>query len=190
MGLDISYKIVAQKHRGHMSLVSRPGFTCFQVSLPVDFASVDNAAQPIVTVDKGDDAQMGRILERTRTVAVVGLSSRPERPAHSVPAYLQRQGYRIIPVNPTLEQALGEVAYPDLLAVPEPVDVVQIFRRSEDVPPVVEQAIQIGAKAVWMQEGIINEEAADRARRAGLAVVMDVCMRVAHQRLFGSGRKA
>jgi hypothetical protein len=190
MGLDISYKIVAQKHRGHMSLVSRPGFTCFQVSLPVDFASVDNAAQPIVTVDKGDDAQMRRILERARTIAVVGLSSRPERPAHSVPAYMQRNGYRIIPVNPTLEQALGEVVYPDLLSVPGPVDVVQIFRRSEEVPPVVEQAIQIGAKAVWMQEGIINDEAADRARRAGLDVVMDACMRVVHQRLFGSSGQA
>jgi hypothetical protein len=169
--------------------VSRPGFTCFQVSLPVDFAAVDGAAQPIVTVDKGDDALMQLILERAQTIAVVGLSSRPERPANSVPAYMQRKGYRIIPVNPTLEQALGEVAYPDLLSVPEPVDVVQIFRRSEDVPPVVEQAIQMGAKAIWMQEGIIHEAAADRARRAGLAVVMDACMRVAHQRLFADGRK-
>ncbi len=113
----------------------------------MDFAAVDGSAAPMVTVDKGDDAQMQGILESARTIAVVGLSSRPERPAHSVPAYMQRKGYRIIPVNPTLEQALGEVAYPDLLAVPEPVDVVQIFRRSEDVPPVVEQAIQIGAKA-------------------------------------------
>jgi predicted CoA-binding protein len=184
MGLDISYKIVAQKHRGHMSVVSRPGFTCFQVSLPVNFAAVDDAIQPIVTVDKGDDAQMQHILESARTIAVVGLSSRPEMPAQSVPAYLQRKGYRIIPVNPTLEQALGERAYPDLLSVPEPVDVVQIFRRSEDVPPVVEQAIQIGAKAVWMQEGIIHEDSADLARRAGLEVVMDTCMRVAHRRLM------
>jgi predicted CoA-binding protein/signal transduction histidine kinase len=187
MGLDISYNIVAHKHRGNISAVSRPGFTCFQVTLPVDFAAVDGAAQPMVTVDKGDDTQMRRILENARTIAVVGLSGRPERPAHSVPAYLQRKGYRIIPVNPTLEQVLGEVAYADLLSVPEPVDVVQIFRRSEDVPPVVEQAIQIGARAVWMQEGIINEDAADRARRAGLDVVMDTCMRVAHQRLLGSG---
>jgi predicted CoA-binding protein/signal transduction histidine kinase len=187
MGLDISYNIVATKHRGNISVVSRPGFTCFQVTLPVDFAAVDSAAAPMVTVDKGDDAQMRRILESARTIAVVGLSSRPERPAHSVPAYMQRKGYRIIPVNPTLEQALGETAYPDLLSVPEPVDVVQIFRRSEDVPPAVEQAIQIGAKAVWMQEGIINEDAADRARRAGLAVVMDTCMRVAHRRLMGAG---
>ncbi len=119
----------------------------------MDFAAVDGSAAPMVTVDKGDDAQMQGILESARTIAVVGLSSRPERPAHSVPAYMQRKGYRIIPVNPTLEQALGEVAYPDLLAVPEPVDVVQIFRRSEDVPPVVEQAIQIGAKALFGATG-------------------------------------
>ncbi len=186
MGLDISYNIVATKHRGNISVVSRPGFTCFQVTLPLDFAAVDGAAQPMVTVDKGDDAQMRRILESARTIAVVGFSSRPERPAHSVPAYMQRKGYRIIPVNPNLEQALGEPAYPDLLSVPEPVDVVQIFRRSEDVLPVVEQAIQIGAKAVWMQEGIVNEDAADLARRTGLAVVMDTCMRVAHRRLVGT----
>jgi hypothetical protein len=101
-----------------------------------------------------------------------------------VPAYLQRQGYRIIPVNPNLEQALGEKAYPDLLAVPEPVDVVQIFRRSEAVPPVVQQAIQIGAQVVWMQEGIINEAAAQAAREAGLQVVMNTCMRTTHRRLF------
>ncbi len=186
MGLDISYKIVAQKHGGHMTVVSRPGFTCFQVTLPVNFAAAGGVAQPLVTVDKGDDAVMQRILAHAHTIAVVGLSSRSDRPAQSVPAYLQRHGYRIIPVNPNLEEALGERAYPDLLSVPEPVDVVQIFRRSEDVPPVVEQAIQIGAKAVWMQEGIINEDAADRARRAGLDVVMDACMRVAHQRLMGA----
>jgi hypothetical protein len=188
MGLDISYNIVANKHRGNISAVSRPGFTCFQVTLPVNFDAVSGAAPAMETVARGDDDLMRRILTYARTIAVVGLSSRPERPAHTVPAYLQRHGYRIIPVNPSLDEALGERAWPDLLSVPEPVDVVQIFRRSEDVPPVVEQAIQIGAKAVWMQEGIINEDAADLARRAGLDVVMHTCMRVAHQRLFGTGK--
>jgi predicted CoA-binding protein len=185
MGLDISYNIVANKHRGNISAVSRPGFTCFQVTLPVNFDAVSGAAPAMETVARGDDDLLRSILTYARTIAVVGLSSRPERPAHTVPAYLQRHGYRIIPVNPSLDEALGERAWPDLLSVPEPVDVVQIFRRSEDVPPVVEQAIQIGAKAVWMQEGIVNEEAADLARRAGLDVVMHTCMRVAHQRLFG-----
>ena len=121
------------------------------------------------------------ILATSKTIAVVGLSDRPDRPAHSVPAYLQQQGYRIIPVNPNLRQALGEAAYPSLLEVPEPVDVVQIFRRSEDVPPVVEDAIRIGAKVVWMQSGIVHEQAAERARQAGLQVVMDTCMRTTHQ---------
>jgi predicted CoA-binding protein len=190
MGLDISYNIVVHKHRGDLQVVSRPGFTCFQVTLPTNFETTTDAARPVQTVARGDDDEMRRILASARTIAVVGLSARPERPAHSVPAYLQRQGYRILPVNPTLEHALGERAYADLLSVPESVDVVEIFRRSEEVPPVVEQAIQIGAKAVWMQEGVIHEDAADRARRAGLAVVMDACMRAAHQRLFGVGGSA
>jgi hypothetical protein len=97
---------------------------------------------------------------------------------------MQAAGYRIVPVNPNLDEALGEKAYPDLLSIPEPVDVVVIFRRSEDVPPVVEQAIQIGAKVVWMQLGIINEAAAERARAAGLEVVMDSCIKIDHQRLI------
>jgi len=99
-----------------------------------------------------------------------------------VPAYLQLQGYRIIPVNPSLESALGERAYPDLPSVPEPVDLVLIFRRSEAVAPFVDQAIQIGAKAVWMQLGIVNQDAAEAARRAGLDVVMDACMMVEHRK--------
>ena len=126
-----------------------------------------------------------RILEGVKTIAVVGLSRRKTRAGYYVPAYMQSAGYRIIPVNPYLDEALGEKAYPDLLSIPEPVDMVVIFRRSEDVPPVVEQAIQIGAKVVWMQLGIINEQAAERARAAGLEVVMDSCVKVDHQRLFG-----
>jgi predicted CoA-binding protein len=124
------------------------------------------------------------ILQAAKTLAVVGLSRREDRPGYYVPAYMQAAGYRIVPVNPNLDEALGEKAYPDLLSIPEPVDVVVIFRRSEDVPPVVEQAIQIGAKVVWMQLGIINEAAAERARAAGLEVVMDSCIKIDHQRLI------
>src|SRR4051812_32634028 len=112
--------------------------------------------------------ELRQILATVHTIAVVGLSNKPDRPSHSVPAYLQEQGYRIIPVNPTITEALGEKAYPSLRDVPVNVDVVEIFRRSEDVPPVVEDAIAIGAKVVWMQEGIVNEEAARRAEEAGL----------------------
>ena len=133
-----------------------------------------------------DDVQ--RILETTKTIAVVGLSDKPDRDSYQIASYLQQQGYRIIPVNPRIKEVLGEKAYPRLRDVPDPVDVVDIFRRSEDVPPIVEDAIAIGAKVVWMQSGIVNEEAAARAEAAGLAVIMDACMRSAHRTLRASGR--
>jgi len=126
-----------------------------------------------------------KILNSSRTIAVVGLSPKPERPSYRVASYLKEQGYRIIPVNPQEKQALGEPCYPELVSIPEPVDVVDIFRRSEEVPAIVEEAIKIGAKAVWMQEGVINEEAAAKAREAGLEVIMDKCMKKEHQRMRG-----
>jgi predicted CoA-binding protein len=129
-----------------------------------------------------DKSVIERILSTCKTIAVVGLSSQPGKAGYYVPAYLQSQGYRITPVNPSLEQALGEKSYPDLLAMPQPVDLVLIFRRSEAVPPFVDQAIQIGARAVWMQLGIVNESAAQKAEAAGLDVVMDACMMVEHRR--------
>lgn len=132
-----------------------------------------------------NDSDIKRILQTTRTIATVGLSPKPDRPSHTVAAYLLQHGYHVIPVNPTIDEVLGQKAYPDLLAIPEKVDVVQIFRLPQDVPPIVEQAIQIGAKVVWMQEGIVSEEGAALARAAGLEVVMDSCMRVQHRRLIG-----
>jgi predicted CoA-binding protein len=133
------------------------------------------------------DPKLRDILVNSKTIAVVGLSGNPEHAGHSVPAYLQAQGYRIIPVNPNLTHALGEKAYANLRDVTEAVDVVQIFRPSEAVPPIVEDAIAIGAKVVWMQEGIVNEAAAARAEAAGLQVVMDACMRVTHRTLRAIG---
>lgn len=127
------------------------------------------------------------ILNSSRVVAVVGLSAKPDRPSYRVAAYLKTQGYRIIPVNPAESEILGEFCYPDLASVPEPVDLVDIFRRSEEVLPIVKDAIRIGAKAVWMQEGVINEEAAALASEAGLRVVMDKCMLKEHRKLRGSG---
>ena len=112
-------------------------------------------------------------LANASTIAVVGISPRPERPSHYVALYLQEQGYRIIPVNPMLETVLGERCYPDLKSVPERVDMVNIFRRSEHVGPIVDDAIAIGAKYVWMQDGGVDEAAAARAKEAGLLVVMD-----------------
>jgi len=118
-------------------------------------------------------------------VAVVGASPKPERASHKVAAFLKDEGFRVIPVTPKGGQIVGETVYPDLASIPEPVDVVDVFRRSEDVMPIAEKAIAIGAKALWLQEEIVNEEAAARAREAGLIVVMDHCMREEFLRLQG-----
>jgi len=125
---------------------------------------------------------IAELLGAAKTIAVVGLSSRRTRPSYGVSEYMQHAGYRIIPVNPQESEVLGEKAYPDLASVPGPVDIVDIFRRSEHVPEIVEAAIRIGAKAVWMQEGVIHEEAAARAREAGLTVVMDRCILKEHRK--------
>jgi len=117
------------------------------------------------------------IIETCKTVAVVGLSPQPNRDSYAVAQYLQSQGYRIIPVNPRVEEVLGEKSYPDLKSIPEPVDVVDVFRRPEEVLPLVEQAVEIGVRAVWMQKGVVNQEAAALARAAGLMVVMDRCLK-------------
>lgn len=130
------------------------------------------------------DKEMKEILLSAKTIASVGLSSNQEKESYWIASYLREQGYRIIPVNPTATEILGEKAYPDLSSVPEKVDVVQVFRKPEDVPPVVDEAIQIGAKVVWMQEGISHEESAQKARAAGLQVIMDACMRATHRRLM------
>jgi predicted CoA-binding protein len=121
-----------------------------------------------------------KILRAARTIAVVGLSANPRRPSHGVARYLQRAGYRIIPVNPNIGEVLGERAYPTLSELPEPVDVVDVFRRSEFAGAIVDEAIAIRARAVWLQDGVIDEAAAQRARAAGLDVVMDDCMMRRH----------
>jgi predicted CoA-binding protein len=122
------------------------------------------------------------ILTRYRTIAIVGASADPERPSHRVATYLKERGYRIIPVTPKGGEILGEKVYPDLSSIPERVEVVDVFRRPEDVMSIAEQAIAVGAKALWLQEGVVNEEAAARAREAGLTVVMDHCMKKEHMR--------
>jgi predicted CoA-binding protein len=127
------------------------------------------------------------LLKTSRTIAVVGLSSKRFRPSYGVAEYMQRNGYRIIPVNPFERVVLGEKCYPDLDSIPERVDIVDVFRRAEFVPEIVEAAIRIGARAVWMQEGVVHEGAAERARGAGLAVVMDRCILKDHRRMsFGA----
>ena len=123
------------------------------------------------------------ILRVGRTIAVVGLSAKRYRPSYGVAEYMQRAGYLIIPVNPHETEVLGEKCYPDVESIPEPIDIVDIFRRPEFVPEIVEAAIRKGAKAIWMQEGVIHEDAARRAREAGLEVVMDRCILKDHRRL-------
>jgi len=128
--------------------------------------------------------QIAEILQQAKTIAVVGLSDNPLRPSHGVAAYLQSQGYHIIPVNPQVESSLGEKAYPSLLNVPEKIDIVDIFRRPEFVEEVVDQAIQLKIPTVWMQEEVIHEKAAQKARAAGLFVVMDRCILLEHRARF------
>jgi uncharacterized protein len=135
-------------------------------------------------VDRQDVAE--KILASARTIAVVGLSPDPRRPSHGVARYLQRAGYRIIPVNPNIDEALGERAYPSLRQVPDPVDVVDVFRRSEFAGSLIDEAIAIKARAVWLQDGVVDEPAAARARAAGLDVVMNDCMMRRHARMFPS----
>lgn len=126
------------------------------------------------------------ILRRAKTIAVVGLSGQRWRPSYGVSEYMQSAGYRIVPVNPTETEVLGEKAYATLDEIPEPVDMVDIFRRPEHVPDIVDAAIRIGVKCVWMQEGIVHEEAAAKARAAGLEVVMDRCILKEHRRMLPS----
>ena len=129
------------------------------------------------------------LLSRARTIAVIGLSASPMRPSHGVSAYMQAAGYRIIPVNPRIAEALGEKSYPSLLEIPAEVaakiDLIDVFRRPEFVDEIVEQAIQLKIPAIWLQEGVINERAAEKAREAGILVVMDLCVLKEHRARFG-----
>ena len=135
--------------------------------------------------DHTDIPTLRRILQENRSIAVVGLSANWYRPSFFAAKYLQDHGYRIIPVNPAYESVLGERCYASLAEIPEPVDVVDCFRRAEEIPPLAEQAVAMGAKVLWLQLGVIHEAAARLAREAGLDVVQDRCMKIEHARLFG-----
>jgi signal transduction histidine kinase/predicted CoA-binding protein len=185
LGLNLSYNTV-KKHGGEINLDTQPGRTCFQVRLPLHPDDQKKDSSPSVRNGNPDDSRLVDILEETETIAVVGMSDKQEKPAHTVPAYLMEQGYTVIPVNPVVKEVLGQKSYPDLTAVPENIDIVLIFRRPEFVPEIIDKAIQIGARVVWMQPGARHKEAAQKARQSGLEVVMDTCIRENHKRLFGS----
>jgi predicted CoA-binding protein len=134
--------------------------------------------------DQPPERTIEQILKESKTIAVVGLSANPGRDSHQVASYLKRNGYIIYPVNPNYEQVLGSRCYTNLSDIPDAIDIVDIFRRPEYIPPIAGEAVKIGAKVIWMQLGIRNEEAAETARRAGLQVIMDRCIKIEHQRLL------
>lgn len=140
-------------------------------------------AQDSPAQDNPPDEVLRAILEDSRVIAVVGASATPGKPSHDIPAYLQAQGYRIVPVNPSGDRILGEPAVTSLAEVTEPIDVVQVFRPSEETPAIAGAAVDAGASVLWLQSGIANEEAAATAAAGGLTVVMDTCMKVSHRRL-------
>ncbi len=129
------------------------------------------------------DDEIVELLTKSKTIAIVGCSPKPERDSHQVAKYLKEHGYKIIPVRPAVKEILGEKCYPDLKSIPEPVDIVDIFRKPEAIPPICEEAVEIGAKAVWMQLGLASSKGAKIARDAGLQVVQSKCIKIEHQRL-------
>ncbi|MSQ24482.1 MAG: CoA-binding protein [Chloroflexi bacterium] len=135
-------------------------------------------------VNPSDD-EIWTLLETSKTIAMGGASSKPDRPSHGVMSHLQRAGYRVIPVNPNETEVLGEKAYRSLEDLTESIDIVDVFRRAEDTPPIADQAVKIGARAFWLQQGIVSEAAASRAEAGGLTVVMDRCLAVAYVTLLG-----
>ena len=157
---------------------------------PGSSLAVDVSMNTILTEDQRlkyqDPGTIRTILATSKTVAVVGLSPNPERPSYFVGSYLKSEGYRVIPVNPRAAEILGEKCYPDLLSIPEPVDLVDVFRKPEECVEVAEQAVQIGAKTLWLQLRVVNLEAAQIAEAGGLKVVMDRCVKIEHGRYSGS----
>ena len=132
-----------------------------------------------------DDEQIRILLKNSATIAVVGISGNPERDSYKVAEYLQKQGYKIIPINPAIKEVLGEKAYSNLTQVSMPVDIIDVFRRNEEVPGVIKEALKLKPKAIWLQLGVINEEAAKQAIEAGLTIIMDRCIKIEHNRLLG-----
>lgn len=181
LGLNISYKIV-NKHGGNIKVRSRPGQTVFKVRLPINY----QAGETIPMYDEGEeftDQALKELLESTQTIAVVGAVDDEDHPAHTVPAYLQAQGYTILPVDPDSKTLLGVKTYPDLQSINRPVDLVLVLRLDEPAARLVEGAARTGARTLWLQEWVAEESLVRQAHEAGLQVVMDTCIRTQHERL-------
>ncbi len=185
LGLDISYNIIANKHKGDIRVFSQPGNTCFRVTIPVNFETLKSGSSPSDILLRPSDEKLMNILKTNEKIAVVGISQDENQPSHSISKYLHNNGYSIIPVNPKYDEVLGLKSYQSLSDISDPVDIVLIFRQSEAVLGIVKDVIELKSrpKIVWMQEGIINEDAAQLALSNGVDVVMDQCMRINHRRL-------
>lgn len=184
LGLNISFNII-QKHKGTILVSSKPGRTCFTVRLPVNFEEIGSVIRPLPVLPVTGDEKLREILLSYHTVAVLGLSDRKNTTSNSVSNYLQKQGYKIVPVNPNHQQVLGEKAYPDLPAIPFPVDIVLVFRQNKFIPEIINRSIQIKTKVVWLQEGILADPLEiENTREAGIELIMDTCMRETHKRLM------
>jgi signal transduction histidine kinase/predicted CoA-binding protein len=184
LGLNISYNIIVYQHLGEIHVASRPGQTVFRILLPLDVTAARARESAVETFEQPNDKELRAILDTTRRIAVVGMSANPDRPSNAIPTYLRDHGYEIIPVNPVLSADALPGVYSQLADIPDHVDVVLVFRRSEAATSIAEEAIAIGADTLWMQEGVINLDAAILARSAGLQVVMNSCMRTTHLRLM------
>jgi signal transduction histidine kinase/predicted CoA-binding protein len=184
LGLDISYNIVVQKHRGDIRFTSRPGRTCFRVLLPIDVANSNIDSDPVPGIKQVSDETKKSILESARNIAVVGISTHAYLPANSVPFYLQQHGYTIFPIRSDVDQILGTPTFPSLEAITDPIDVVLICKQPDEILPIIEEAIRRNVKVVWMQEGIVNEAAAEFARQSGAMVIMDTNIRTEYERLM------
>lgn len=185
LGLDISYNIIVNKHRGDIKVISQPGMTIFRVFLPVNFATLEEGASPLDIFLKPTDEKLKTILDTYRNIAVVGISNKENQPNNVVPSYLHQQGYNIIPVNPNIAEIFGKKSSKSLKEIQDPIDIILIFRESQYVMGIVKEAIELKPlpKVIWMQEGIINQEAAEYAQHYGIDVIMDQCMRMSHKRL-------
>ncbi|OLS26363.1 MAG: Sensor histidine kinase TmoS [Candidatus Heimdallarchaeota archaeon LC_3] len=183
LGLDISYNIIVEKHRGDIKVFSKPGSTCFRIYLPVDITKAEGTS-PFDEYRLVDDKKLLYLLKISKTVAVFGISDNQEKASYTVPKFLQSKGYEIIGVDKDNKEFLGNEVYKSLSEINKPIDIVLIFKESDETPKIVSEAINTNVKAVWMQEGIINEYAAMMAKDAGIDVVMDRCMRSTFKRLI------